>query len=147
MILKTLQALLIIAAALAITACGESSNEPRSKNESDADDQEGSFNLADLPGDFPSELIPPSYERVDYADMMMMNGVRAASFESTENVQGAIDHYIGLLGEPTINVDSGDGDRLLQWHESPYPPWVVNVMGNAGETLVSVGTMPGQYER
>jgi hypothetical protein len=139
---KTCPAGLIIAAVFAVAACGESTDERLPGRDSDAEFFEDSIDLSDLPGDFPRELMPPAYDKADYVDLSQINGTRVANFESTSNVQGSIDHYIGLLGEPTINVDSGDGDRLLQWRESPHPPWTVSVMGNIGETIVTVGTMP-----
>ena len=139
---NTFLAGLITATILAVSACGDNDDEQLSELETDSAAVEGSIDLSDLPDDFPQELMPPEYDRADYVDLQAVNGTRATTFESTANVQGSIDFYTGLLGEPTINVDSGDGDRLVQWHKSPYPPWVVSVMGNAGETIVSVNTMP-----
>lgn len=105
---------------------------------------EDSIDLSDMPADFPLELAPPNYDTAKYLDLRHINGTRAGAFESSANVQESIDYYVGLLGEPKINVDGGDGDRLVQWHESPFPPWVVGVMGNAGETIVTVSTIPQQ---
>lgn len=139
---KTFLAGLITATILAVSACGDSGDEQLSELESDSAALEGSIDLSDLPDDFPRELMPPEYDRADYIDLRAINGTRATTFESTAHVQGSIDHFVSLLGEPTINVDSGDGDRMVQWHKSPYPPWVVSVMGNASETIVSVNTMP-----
>ncbi len=139
---KTIFAGLIAATVLSVTACGAGDDEQLAESASDAAALEGGTDLSDLPDDFPRELMPPTYDTADYFDLTNINGTRSTSFQSTKNVQGSIDHYIGLLGEPTINVDSGDGDRLVQWHESPYPPWVVGVMGNAGETIVTVSTVP-----
>jgi len=130
--------------ALAIAGCGKGGEEQTSAQETDAGLPKSDFDVADLPGDFPRELMPPEYETAEYVDLTQINGTRAVNFESTANVQGAIDHYVGLLGEPTINVDSGDGDRLLQWQESPHPPWLVSVMGGADETIISVATLPEQ---
>ena len=139
---KTLFAGLITATLLAVAACGDSDDEQNSEPGPNAAAMEGDIDLSDLPDDFPRELMPPKYDRADYFDLRAINGTRATTFESSAHVQGSIDFYIGLLGEPPINVDSGDGDRLVQWHKSPYPPWAVSVMGNAGETIVSVNTMP-----
>lgn len=139
---KTFLAGLITGTMLAVSACGDSNDEQLSEHETDEAAVEGSIDLSDLPDDFPRELMPTGYDRADYVDLQAINGTRATTFESTAHVQVSIDFYIALLGEPTINVDSGDGDQLVQWHNSPYPPWVVGVIGNAGETIVTVSTMP-----
>ncbi len=140
---KTFFAGLITAAFLAAAACGASDDEQYDDEQnSEYQTDEGGIDLTDLPDDFPRELIPQRYDTADYMDLRAINGTRATNFQSTANVQGSIDHYVGLLGEPTISVDSGDGDRMVQWHESPYLPWTVSVMGNAGETIVTVTTLP-----
>lgn len=126
------------------TACGDTSDEQFSGPEPDSTTVGGSIDLADLPDDYPRELMPPDYDKADYVDLRAINGTRATTFESNTDVQESIDYYIDLLGEPKINVDSGDGDRLVQWHMSPYPPWVVGVMGNADESIVTVSTLPEQ---
>jgi hypothetical protein len=51
-------------------------------------------------------------------------------------------HYVGLLGEPTINVTSAEGERNVQWHTSPYPPWIVGVLGEPSEAIASVSKPP-----
>lgn len=134
----------LIAALLAVAACGDSGEEGRDDRRSGAIDDEVTIDLDDLPDDFPRELMPPKYDRADYVDLRSINGTRAATFENTSHVQEAIGYYTGLIGEPTIDVDSGDGDRLAQWHGSPFPPWVVGVMGGADETIVTVSTVPEQ---
>lgn len=141
---RTFLAGLITTTILAVVACGDSDDGQLFEQDSDAGAVEDGIDLSDLPDDFPRELMPPTYDKADYLDMSVVNGTRGTTFESTAPVQGSIDHYTGLLGEPKINVDSGDGDRLVQWHTSPYPPWIVAVMGNAGETIVTVSTMPEQ---
>ena len=70
--------------------------------------------------------------------------MESANFTSAAPVQPAIDRYTGLLGEPTISVDAGEGDRTVQWHETPYAPWIVGVIGNDGETIVSISRMAGE---
>ena len=134
----------MIAAILVAAACGGSDDEQHLERDIGAAAAGDSIDLSDLPDDFPQELVPPHYDTAEYFDLRTTNGTRSSTFQSSANVQGSIDHYVGLLGEPTINIDSGDGDRLLQWHESPHPPWVVGVMGDAGETIVTVSTMPEQ---
>lgn len=141
---RNLTAALLAAAVLAVAACGGGDDEQHAEQETDLAFGTGSITSRDVPSDFPDELAPPEYDTAEYVDMTPFNGTRAVAFESTANVEESIDHYTGLLGEPTINVDSGDGDRMVQWHESPHPPWVVGVMGNAGETIVTVSTIPEQ---
>lgn len=141
---KTLLTGLVLAIALGVSACGDSDDGRRSESAIGGVAVENSIDISDMPDDFPRELAPPTYDKADYVDLMQINGTRAVAFESAANVQESIDYYVGLLGEPKINVDSGDGDRLVQWHESPYPPWVVGVMGSAGETIVTVSTLPEQ---
>ncbi|MDJ0699192.1 MAG: hypothetical protein QNJ07_05000 [Woeseiaceae bacterium] len=141
---RTFLAGLMTAAFLAVAACGDSDDERLAESGPDAAAVEGGIDLSDLPDDFPRELMPQEYDKADYHDLSSINGTRGTTFESSAHVQESIDYYIGLLGEPAISVESGDGDQMAQWRESPYPPWAVSVMGNAGETIVTVTTLPEQ---
>lgn len=141
---KKFIAVLTLAVAVAVAACGNRDEEQAYEQGSGMTAIEDGIDLSDIPNDVPRELMPRSYDKIDYIDLSYANGVRAATFESTAHVQEAIEYYTRLLGEPTINVDSDDGDRLVQWHTSPYPPWAVGVMGNAGETIITVNTVPEQ---
>ncbi|MDH4047085.1 MAG: hypothetical protein OEW68_02855 [Gammaproteobacteria bacterium] len=117
-----------------LIACGGDNTDLAANDRGTAESQ--------LPEDFPRELVPPSYDRIEYVDMRAFGSIEGASFESDGAVHVAIDHYVDLLGGPTINVDSGDGDRISQWHSTPYPPWMLAVIGNDGETIVTVSKPP-----
>ena len=125
-------------------ACGSWDGENAEADDTNAFAEESGTNLSDLPADFPRELIPEQYTTLYYTDMKHINGTVGASFESFEPVEPTIQHYMALLGEPTINVDSDDGERNVQWHKTRWPGWIVGVLGNDGETIVSVTKVPAQ---
>lgn len=105
-------------------------------------DDETSTNVTQLPQDFPRELIPESYSSMHYMDMKHINGTETVAFESTEAVEDSIQHYVELLGDPTVSVEGDDGEWNANWHSTPWPPWIVGVLGNEGETFVSVSKLP-----
>jgi hypothetical protein len=74
--------------------------------------------------------------------MRAFGSIESARFVCDDAVKIAIDHYVGLIGEPTVNVVSGDGDRISHWQSTPYPPWLLAVIGNDGETIVTVNKPP-----
>jgi hypothetical protein len=124
----------LVAAIVLLVACG-GDDSGLAANDSGIDESQ-------LPEDFPRELVPPSYDRIEYVDMRAFGSIESASFESDDAVSIAIDHYVGLLGEPTISTGSGDGDRISQWQSTPFPPWMLAVIGNDGETIVTVSKPP-----
>lgn len=129
---------------LLLAACGSGADEFDDADDMDTFVEESSTDPSDFPADFPRELIPLRYTTSHYTDMKHINGLEGAAFGSSEPVQHAIQHYVELLGDPTINVDSEEGERNVQWHKTPWPPWIVAVMGNDSETMVSVSKIPEQ---
>lgn len=108
---------------------------------SSADDETGT-DMTQLPEDFPRELIPENYSSMHYMDMKHINGTETVAFESSDPVNDSIQHYVELLGDPTVNVEGDDGQWNANWHSTPWPPWIVGVMGNEGESLISVSKLP-----
>lgn len=132
----------VILSALLIAGCGGNNDDKQADSYDDDYLIEDSFDISQLPGDFPQELILPDYERADYADMTQFGGAEGAAFESSAPADATIDHYITLLGEPKINVTTPDGGRNAIWQETPWSPWMVSVLGDRGESLVSVAKAP-----
>ena len=89
-----------------------------------------SFDESQLPADFPRDLIPGDYDSADYASL---GQVTSAVFENRTPVAETIDQYIALLGEPDLNVDTGDGDRSAQWNTKP---WTVGILGDDSESII-----------
>ncbi|MDJ0759467.1 MAG: hypothetical protein QNJ19_08705 [Woeseiaceae bacterium] len=134
-------ALLSVLILLSQAACGDGGSEEGDARDFDSPlAEDGGASLADLPDDFPPELIPPSYDRIEYTDMSLMGGTRGVSFEVTGDVQASIDHYTALLGEPTLSVEAQE--RLVQWQTTPFKPWIFSVMGTADETIVAASALP-----
>lgn len=135
----------LAALTMSLVACGGGDDEEsRMQENASSYASETSIDVSQLPADFPRELVPPSYDTIEYVDMRAYRSVESVNFESGEPVGAAIDHYVRLLGEPKIKVDSDDGERISQWHTTPYPPWAVSVIGNDGETIVSVAKPPAE---
>lgn len=128
--------------ALTLAACGDSANGENAVRKAESSDTNAATNLSVLPDDFPQQLIPPDFDSVEFVDMTEINGTRGAAFESSVDVQVSIEHYTGLLGPPALDVESGDGGRMAQWQRTPYAPWVVGVIGDAYESIVSVTAVP-----
>lgn len=136
--------LLMLAALLLLIACGDQDDGPVPASDFAYGFANNGTDESQLPDDFPHELIPTHYDQMNYVDMSHIGGIAGASFESTAPVQRAIDHYIGILGEPKISVGSADEERMLQWHTTPHPPWIVGVMGTDSETIVAISKAPEQ---
>ncbi len=134
-----LRCFLLAASVLVLSACGSGDAQ---NGDLEVDSSEGSaafdveFDESQLPGDFPKELIPQEYSSAAYTQL---GGIEGATFENADPVTVSIQSYTERLGEPTISTDAGDGDRLAQWHTAP---WMVGVMGNESETIVSVTRAP-----
>ena len=126
------------------TACGGADDETSESEELSAYAGESGAEQAELPADFPRDLIPPRFTSSFYTDMKHINGTEGAAFESSEPVQSTIEHYVALLGEPTLSVDSEDGQKNVQWHTTPWAGWIVGVLGSDTETIVSVTKLPEQ---
>lgn len=129
--------LLLVVMLVPLSACG-------GDEDTYAASEETTFDLSQLPADFPRQLIPPSYDRAEYNDLTQMGIGKSATFESSLSVDETIKHYTALLGEPTINADPGDGsgERGANWYETPWMPWIVTIMGGPRESIVGVLTLP-----
>ena len=117
---------------LAVSACGAGDSESVGAEDDVEFELNTVFDKSQLPADFPLNLIPLVYDTGSYTQLGNVDG---ASFESRRPVEESISYYTGVLGEPTISVDAGDGDRTAQWHTSP---WAIAVMGNEGESIVGI---------
>ena len=94
------------------------------------------FDESQLPDDFPNDWIPDDYDTGTYTKLGQVEG---ASFENRNPVEQTIAEYTGILGEPDFDVDAGEGDRSAQWVKKP---WAVGIMGNSGESIVSISRIP-----
>ena len=135
---------LFVSGMLLSAACGSAEDETSEADDMSAFAEESGAEQAELPADFPRDLIPPRFTTSFYTDMRHINGTEGVSFESSEPVQSSIQHYTALLGEPTINIDSEDGERSMQWHSTPWSGWIVGILGNDNETFVSVSKISEQ---
>ncbi len=135
MTIKDLQTALLTLALLPLLACGNDEND--SSEQSDSYASESNISIDELPDDFPRALILPNYDTVNYTDMRPFGGMEGVGFESQAPVEDTIRHYTDLLGEPAVSVGEDD-DRASNWHETPWSPWIVGIMGDSGQSLVSV---------
>ena len=135
---------LLVSGMFLSTACGSAEDEANDSDDMSAYTAESGTEQAELPADFPRDLIPPRFTTSFYTDMKHINGTETAAFESSEPVTSSIQHYVALLGEPTISVDSEDGQKSVQWHSTPWSGWIVGVLGDDNETIVSVSKLPEQ---
>ena len=128
---------LMVAALVPLSACADD-------DDAYAASEETTFDVAQLPDDFPHQLIPPTYDRAEYNDMTHLGIGKSATFESSVSVDEMIRHYTELLGEPTINADPGDGsgERGANWYETAWKPWILSVTGGPGETIIGVSRLP-----
>ena len=128
---------ILIAALVPLSACG-------GDDDSYVANEKTTFDVSQLPADFPHQLIPPAYDHAEYNDMTDMGIGKSATFESSMSVDEAIRHYTELLGEPTINADPGDGsgERGANWYETPWKPWLLTIMGGPGESIIGVVKLP-----
>ena len=90
-----------------------------------------SFDESQLPIGFPKDLIPDEYSSGSFTALGQVEG---AVFENSAPVDMTIAHYTEVLGEPTISVDDDEREKSAQWHTKP---WMVAVLGNDSESIVS----------
>lgn len=95
------------------------------------------FDESQLPPDFPLELLPPTYAVGTFAEL---GGIASISFENRAPVEQTILHYAALLGEPTLDADSADGGRTVQWHDAG--PWHLSVIGDGNESIIGFARPP-----
>jgi hypothetical protein len=95
------------------------------------------FDESQLPPDFPLELLPPTYAVGTFAEL---GGVASISFENNVPVEQTIFHYAALLGEPTLDADTTDGGRTVQWHDAG--PWHLSVIGDGNESIIGFARPP-----
>lgn len=126
--LRTLALILVLVA----TACGgddDASNTTQSPGSdsaatsgSDPNDLTAGFDLADLPDDFPAELVPPSWTAGQATDIL---GPFAVNFESDMGFADAVAYYDGIFGPSNLIV--GDpGEQLAQWTNDAV--WIASVL-------------------
>ncbi len=138
---KTILVRLLLIALPALVACGSKAEDVDAVDAVAADravEADGSITEAELPAGFPRHLIPPDYEEMEYTDFRHISGVEGASFTSFVPVSETIEYYIKLVGQPKIDVSGDAGQRNVQWHELPDTEWVLGVLGDDGESIVTV---------
>lgn len=122
---------MMVALALVAVACGggddvvlDDSGEGESSAILNPD-----FSTADLPGDFPDDLIAPE---IIAGEVGILGEVETVSFETTLSYDEAVAFYTDALGEPTF--EGGDaGGRLASW--TNQGTWVVQVLDTSPVTI------------
>ena len=127
----TFRYLLISFVCLVLIACGGPDDVESDANDYGSDIS-SDFDESQLPGDFPQELIPTTYNSASYTKL---GQVESAAFENDEPATETIDHYIGLLGEPAVIIKGDDSEASAQWTKTP---WAVSVTGNSGESIIGI---------
>ncbi len=101
------------------TTAGASGNS--SNNSGDPNELTTNFNLDDLPGDFDSQLVPPSWTTGQSTDIL---GPHAVNFETDMSFTDVVAYYEGVIGAPDSIV--GDpGEELAGWFNDV--DWVASV--------------------
>ena len=97
----------------------------------------GDFDESSLPEDFPTELIPSSFDTGSYADL---GATSTASFASGAPIDDTIAHYTDLLGEPTLEVEGDPGEKSANWNDGS---WTVSVIGSPDESIIGISKLEG----
>ena len=130
----------LVVLAIMIAACGGSDDDGTTEAgdaEAGAGDaaavgesDSGSFDTAELPDGFPSDLIPPSF---DSSSVLALGGQQTVTFESTTPVDDTIAHYTDALGAPTNAAEGDTGEKTAQWQTGE---WLLSVIGSGSESIV-----------
>ena len=120
---------LLVMTSLSLAACAGGDDDAVSQD-TEVTSASEDFDESQLPPDFPRNLIPPTYDTGGFVEL---GPTRTATFENRTPVEQTIDYYVGVLGEPTINVQGDASDRMAQWQISP---WALSILGSDGESIV-----------
>ena len=120
---------LLVVLSLSVVSCGGADDEFVAENGTDPVTA-GGFDEAQLPADFPRDLIPPDYDSGTYFEL---GQVATATFESRRPVGETIGYYVERLGEPSQATGGNESERLAQWETTP---WVLSVLGKEDESIV-----------
>ena len=95
-----------------------------------------------IPDDFPDELVPPTYDEVT---TLNLGGTRSVSFTITDVDYATVrDHYLGVLGDPAFELNSGDGSTASWSIGDPTTGQNVSVFdGGDGSVLVTATDLSG----
>jgi hypothetical protein len=94
-------------------------------------DLDPNFDSGDLPDDYPSDLVPNSFDAGMYAEL---GTVRNVNFETSSSFDDVVAEYTNKIGEEPILVEGED--RLAQWIVGI---WSVSVIEST-PTLIGVST-------
>lgn len=143
----------LAAVALTVAGCGgDDDAEPATDDEQLLDDAgrdvgdldvddlgfDSDFDLSDLPGDFPDELVPPDWGAGQWTEI---GGVESGGFLTSASFDDVADYYSDLYGRGTIVEGE---ERLGTWTligDDGQPTWVVGVFDDS-PTLVTVTKAP-----
>jgi hypothetical protein len=94
-------------------------------------DLEPNFDTGDLPDDYPSDLMPDSFDAGMYAEL---GTVRNVNFETSSSFDDVVAEYTNKIGEEPTLVEGEE--RLAQWI---VDIWSVSVIEST-PTLIGVST-------
>ena len=133
---ETLVAALLASLSMTLVACNGGSDDTDAEYEAESVVSQEKFDLAQLPADFPRDLIPDEYHSSLYTKL---GGIETASFESRTPASQVIDYYTTQLGKPTVDSGAPGPERVVQWQTSP---WMLSVVGNQDESLIGFTRKP-----
>ena len=133
---------ILLALLIAVSACGGDSDDAAGGDggssdgggtSSEVDDlgADTGFGVEDLPAEFPSELIPPSFSS-GRLDVLPGQETEVVAFFSEQSFDDALEHYTGLLGEGQL-IEAG-GSRQAQWLDGP--DWAVALFVTGDDPLL-----------
>jgi hypothetical protein len=94
-------------------------------------DMDPNFDIGDLPDDYPSDLMPDSFDAGMYAEL---GTVRNVNFETSSSFDDVVAEYTNKIGEEPTLVEGEE--RLAQWI---VDIWSVSVIEST-PTLIGVST-------
>ncbi len=137
---KKLISVLAVVMMMVVVSCGgddggsgSADDSGRSDNGNEASSAaDNGFDESQLPDDFPTELIPPTYNSGTYLDLDDLN---TASFGNATPIDETIDHYTDLIGEPKQIVEGDTGEKTALWEVTG---WVVSALGSPEESFIGI---------
>jgi hypothetical protein len=143
---KLFNALVAAVMVVTITSCGGDDGAEGDSAAEDGGTDTGSetidspisdFDESSLPDDFPTELIPSTYETGSYIDL---GGTNTATFTNSVSIVDTIAAYESAIGEPLAKVEGDEGQWSASWN---HEGWVVSLVGGPDESIIGVSKLEG----
>jgi hypothetical protein len=143
---KLFSALVAAVMVMTITSCGsddgaeDGSAVEDGGTDTDSETIDGSvsdFDESSLPDDFPTELIPSTYETGSYIDL---GGTNTATFTNSVPIVDTIAGYKEAIGDPLAEVEGDEGQWSASWN---HEGWVVSLVGGPDESIIGVSKVAG----